>query len=103
MSDFNLPKDQLINQIIHQGKAPESTNATRTYSDPLPMKRCELRPVPGSRDKTTQPIPRGGRSEIGRPSKAPRFDSLICRPDINGFNIRRASANRIDSSSYREV
>ena len=44
-------RDQLINQIIHQGKAKRSTLATDTYSRPLPVEGCELRPVPGSRDK----------------------------------------------------
>jgi hypothetical protein len=70
MSDSTLPKDQLINQIIHQGKAQRKAKAIDTYSESLSVNGCELRPVPGSRDKTTQPIPRGGRSEMARPSKA---------------------------------
>src|SRR5271155_83696 len=44
-------RDQLINQIIHQGKAKRSTLATDTYSRSLSVKGCQLRPVPGSRDK----------------------------------------------------
>ena len=63
-------RDQLINQIIHQGKAKRRTLATDTYSSSLSVKGYKLRPVPGSRDKTTQPIPRGGRSGSVRPSKA---------------------------------
>jgi hypothetical protein len=44
-------RDQLINQIIHQGKAKRSTLATVTYSRSLSVKGYKLRPVPGSRDK----------------------------------------------------
>jgi hypothetical protein len=44
-------RDQLINQIIHQGKAKRSALATDTYSRSLSVKGYKLRPVPGSRDK----------------------------------------------------
>jgi hypothetical protein len=44
-------RDQLINQIIHQGKAKRNTLAIDTYSSSLSVKGYKLRPVPGSRDK----------------------------------------------------
>jgi hypothetical protein len=44
-------RDQLINQIIHQGKARRSPLPTVTYSRSLSVKGFKLRPVPGSRDK----------------------------------------------------
>jgi hypothetical protein len=69
MSDSNLPKDQLINQIIHQGKATKSTNATETYSESLSMNGCELRPVPGSRDENNSTNPKGRAFRSGAPVK----------------------------------
>jgi hypothetical protein len=43
-------KDQLINQIIHQGKAKRNTLATDTYRRSLSVREYKLRPLPGSRD-----------------------------------------------------
>ena len=63
-------RDQLINQIIHQGKAKRSTLATDTYSRSLSVKEIQASARAGVEGQTTQPIPRGGRSEVARPSKA---------------------------------
>ena len=43
-------RDQLINQIIHQGKAKRNTLATDTYRRSLSVREYKLRPLPGSRD-----------------------------------------------------
>jgi hypothetical protein len=76
-------RDQLINQIIHQGKAKRSTLATNTYSRPLSVKGYKLRPVPGSRDNNST-NPKGRAFRNGAPVKGSRFELLI----IGGINQR---------------
>ena len=77
MSDSTLPKDQLINQIIHQGKAKRKAKAKDTYSESLSVNGCELRPVPGSRDENNSTNPKGRAFRSGAPVKGSPFDSLI--------------------------
>ena len=67
--------DQLINQIIHQGKAMGSVFATNTYSRSLSVNGCKLRPVPGSRDNNST-NPKGRAFRSGAPVKGSQFELI---------------------------
>jgi ribosomal protein L24 len=69
-------RDQLINQIIHQGKAKGSVFATDTYSRSMSVKGCKLRPVPGSRDNNST-NPKGRAFRNGAPVKGSQLELLI--------------------------
>ena len=95
----SIGMDQLINQIIHQGKARESALPVRPFSDALSVSDYQLRPAPGSRDNQLNPSQGAGDSErVARQRLNHRNDWK----DI-GFNIRSAILSTFISITWKGV
>ena len=91
--------DQLINQIIHQGKARERAYRIWPYSVLPSVRGYELRPAPGSRDNQLNPSQGAGDSErVARQRLNHRNDWK----DI-GFNIRSAILSPFISITWKGV
>lgn len=95
----SIAMDQLINQIIHQGKAQRNAAYCVGCGEQLSVDGYQLRPVPGSRDYNST-NPKGRAFRKVRPSKAQPY---LERRKRRGFNIRSGNLSITESITWEGV